>query len=269
MIPGIFAAGAMGQSGGGGGGFVYPPAAIYDPSDLSTLFQDSAGTTPVTTDGDPVGRFNDATGSGRDFIQATSGNRPVYRNSGGYHWIDFTVGQFMYGTSVSMLSFASAALFLGRRTVAGSNDYANILGVPHAATHTPPYWRWNLAIRNTGGQDFAYTNNGSQQLNNISAAAAVGNDVIFAMGYSSMWNQSAGAMRSGFIRINKAAWNAGSVSVVTQTYPTATLPYMGAAAGGSSDRFQGRLYGALVADAAVTSQAWIDEWESWIDTRTP
>ncbi|PJK29972.1 hypothetical protein [Minwuia thermotolerans] len=33
--------------------------AWYDPSDLSTLFQDSVGTTPVTADGDPVGLMLD------------------------------------------------------------------------------------------------------------------------------------------------------------------------------------------------------------------
>jgi hypothetical protein len=33
--------------------------AWYDPSDLSTLFQDDAGTTPVTVDGDPVGLMLD------------------------------------------------------------------------------------------------------------------------------------------------------------------------------------------------------------------
>lgn len=33
--------------------------AWYDPSDLSTLFQDSAGTTPVTADGQPVGLMLD------------------------------------------------------------------------------------------------------------------------------------------------------------------------------------------------------------------
>ncbi|WP_420229036.1 hypothetical protein ACOBWA_08420 [Psychrobacter sp. ER1] len=31
----------------------------YDPSDLTTLFQDAAGTTPVTKDGDPVGLMLD------------------------------------------------------------------------------------------------------------------------------------------------------------------------------------------------------------------
>jgi len=35
----------------------------YDPSDLSTLFQDSAGTTPVTAAGQPVGLMLDAEGN--------------------------------------------------------------------------------------------------------------------------------------------------------------------------------------------------------------
>ena len=33
------------------------PGAWYDPSDLSTLFQDAAGTTPVTAVEQPVGRI--------------------------------------------------------------------------------------------------------------------------------------------------------------------------------------------------------------------
>lgn len=35
------------------------PVVWYDPSDLSTMFQDSAGTTPVTADSDPVGLILD------------------------------------------------------------------------------------------------------------------------------------------------------------------------------------------------------------------
>ncbi|MBN8629160.1 MAG: hypothetical protein J0M17_27115, partial [Planctomycetes bacterium] len=41
------------------------------------LFQTAAGTTPVTTAGDPVGRWNDRRGgSSRNFHQSSSGNRP-------------------------------------------------------------------------------------------------------------------------------------------------------------------------------------------------
>lgn len=61
----------------------------YDPSDLSTMFQDSAGTTPVTADGQPVGKILDKSGRGNHATQATAAKRPVYKTSGGLHWLQF------------------------------------------------------------------------------------------------------------------------------------------------------------------------------------
>lgn len=51
----------------------------YDPSDLTTLFQDSAGTTPVTASGQQVGRMLDKSGRGNHATQPTAGSRPIYR----------------------------------------------------------------------------------------------------------------------------------------------------------------------------------------------
>jgi hypothetical protein len=49
----------------------------YDPSDLTTLFQDSAGTTPVTAVEQPVGKMLDKSGRGNHATQTTSTKRPV------------------------------------------------------------------------------------------------------------------------------------------------------------------------------------------------
>lgn len=49
----------------------------YDPSDFSTMFQDSAGTTPVTAVEQPVGRILDKSGRGNHATQSTSASRPV------------------------------------------------------------------------------------------------------------------------------------------------------------------------------------------------
>lgn len=43
----------------------------------SQLFQDSAATTPVTADDDPIGYWEDITGNGNHILQATSGDRPT------------------------------------------------------------------------------------------------------------------------------------------------------------------------------------------------
>ena len=49
----------------------------YDPSDLSTLFQDAAGTLPVTSVEQPVGRMLDKSGRGNHASQTTTTARPI------------------------------------------------------------------------------------------------------------------------------------------------------------------------------------------------
>jgi hypothetical protein len=48
-----------------------------DASDFSTMFQDDAGTTPVTAVGQSVGRWLDKSGRGNHFIQSNVANRPI------------------------------------------------------------------------------------------------------------------------------------------------------------------------------------------------
>lgn len=64
-------------------------AAWYDPSDLTTLFQDDAATTPVTAAGQSVAVMRDKSGNNRHMTQATPGARPTYQSSGGLHWLQF------------------------------------------------------------------------------------------------------------------------------------------------------------------------------------
>ena len=49
----------------------------YDASDFSTMFQDAAGTTPVTAVEQPVGRMLDKSGRGNHASQATAASRPT------------------------------------------------------------------------------------------------------------------------------------------------------------------------------------------------
>lgn len=61
--------------------------AWFDPSDKSTLFQDVAGTVPVTKDGDPVALMRDKSGNGNHAIQTVSASRPTYQTDGVLHWL--------------------------------------------------------------------------------------------------------------------------------------------------------------------------------------
>lgn len=62
--------------------------AIYDSSDLSTLWKDAAGTDPVTSDGDPVRRRDDTSGNGHHIIAPSDTTRWTYYTSGGLHWLE-------------------------------------------------------------------------------------------------------------------------------------------------------------------------------------
>lgn len=53
------------------------------------LYQDAAGTTPVTSDGDPVGLMQDLSGNSNHASQETSAARPLYRTDGELHWLEF------------------------------------------------------------------------------------------------------------------------------------------------------------------------------------
>jgi len=52
-----------------------------DPSDIATLQQDSAGTTPVVAAGDPIGRIMDKSGAANHLIQATAASRPLWQTT--------------------------------------------------------------------------------------------------------------------------------------------------------------------------------------------
>lgn len=65
------------------------PTAWYDPSDISTLFQDSAGTVPVTASGDPVGRMLDKSPLGIHVTQATTAFKPIYTVAGAIKYLLF------------------------------------------------------------------------------------------------------------------------------------------------------------------------------------
>jgi hypothetical protein len=61
-----------------------------DVSDSSTLFQDTAGSTPVTATGQTVARINDKSGRGHHLVQSNSIKRPTYQQDAqGKYYLDF------------------------------------------------------------------------------------------------------------------------------------------------------------------------------------
>ncbi|MBK9122796.1 MAG: hypothetical protein IPM16_06700 [Chloroflexi bacterium] len=71
----------------GGGGAAFVPTDIsglalwLDASDSTTLFQDSAGTTPATANDDVIGRWADKSGNGNHATQETTANKPLLKTA--------------------------------------------------------------------------------------------------------------------------------------------------------------------------------------------
>jgi hypothetical protein len=92
------------------------PFAWYDPSDLTTMFQDSAKTTPVTAAGQNVCAINDKSGAGLHLTQATVGSCPVLTLDGSSRRYLACNGAKLMASGVSALDqnasfiFASAAV---------------------------------------------------------------------------------------------------------------------------------------------------------------
>lgn len=62
----------------------------YDPSDFSTMFQDAAGTVPVTALGQPVGLIRDKSGRGNHASQSTTTKRPlIQQDAAGAYYLSF------------------------------------------------------------------------------------------------------------------------------------------------------------------------------------
>ena len=70
---------------------------MWDMGDMSTLFQDTAGSTPITAVTQPIGRVNDKSGLGNHATQPTAGSRPTYQIEDGYG-----CARFVRGSSTSL-----------------------------------------------------------------------------------------------------------------------------------------------------------------------
>ncbi len=106
-----------------GGGEEWTPADLsglalwLDASDLSKLFQDTGGTTPVSSDGDPVDRWNDKSGNAFDFTSSGGSARPTYHTSGGLHWVegDGSNDRMTRAASIGLYAAGACSVFFSMR----------------------------------------------------------------------------------------------------------------------------------------------------------
>lgn len=143
--------------------------AWFDPSDLSSMFQDAAGTTPAAY-GQPVGLILDKSGNGNHASQATATARPtLMQDAGGRPYLSFDgVDDFMvtgivdFSTTDEMLAIAGVHKLNSAGTTSpailngdtGSTTGAFALYAPHTATRQ---YGWSVG---GGSQNFRAVDGG-------------------------------------------------------------------------------------------------------------
>lgn len=222
----------------------------YDPTDLSSQFQDSAGTTPVTAAGQPVGKILDKSGRGNHLVQATAASRPTLQQdgSGFWHWLFDGVDDFLPSTcpttSVGVLILGCSVGALGFSTpVASGGQAAAEAGV-------------GIKIRDTGALWTAAANGTvAAQAKTAAGLISAGAPVVLRNAWSTTTLQAA---------VN----GAGAASVATGfDAATANVFHIGKANSGTTPEFfPGRIYG-LIGRGAATDAATIARVERFVGAR--
>jgi len=122
----------------------------YDPSDLSTMFQNSDGTTTAAV-GDPVGYIADKSGNSNHAIQATSAKRPTLRQAGSLYYLEFDGAQglqtpftvdFTGTDSMSVFSGVRKELDASENIVELSDNVGGNTGAFRLSTNINDQWRY-------------------------------------------------------------------------------------------------------------------------------
>jgi hypothetical protein len=103
----------------------------YDPNDLSTMYQDAAGTVPVTAAGQPVGLMKDKSGRNNHARQTNSASRPILRQNattGAYYLAFDGVDDFLVTNSIDFTTTDEVSLFsCSKAKAAPGPDYQTLL----------------------------------------------------------------------------------------------------------------------------------------------
>lgn len=105
---------------------------FYDPNDLSTMFQDAAGSVPVTAAGQPVGLILDKSGRNNHAFQTASASRPILRQNaitGAYYLELDGSDDFFVTNSIDFTSTDKISLFAGVRKLVDSTQMIAELSV--------------------------------------------------------------------------------------------------------------------------------------------
>lgn len=232
----------------------------YDPSDISTMFQDSAGTIPVTTTGQPIGKILDLSGHGFHQVQATAGKRPVFSTASAKAAISFDgVSASMSAASVDMSACTKSTLVIGIKLNSAATQ-----AIAEFGTSPTSSGGFSAFVGNgPSGSIGAGLGTGPAYIFPSGPAATAPGTVVITIEYDPM---AAGFENKAGIRVNGLALYetlvAGTGTLTTAAFGILSL-YLGARAG-TSLYLSGDIYSFVLVGRQVTTNERhsLEEWSA-------
>lgn len=233
--------------------------AWYDPSDFSTLFQDSAGTTPVTAVEQPVGKILDKSGRGNHATQATSTKRPVLKqDANGKHYLKFDgVDDALATGSIDFTATDKITVFAGVRKL--SDAATGVLAELSFSDGSQNGTFTFAAPSTTGENSYRFASKGT-----VTAVAGTG---VFAAAPNTSVLTGIGSIADDVVtfRRNGTFIESGVTDQGTGNFGNYPL-YIGSRAG-TSLPFNGHLY-SLIIRGAQSTDAQIAAAEAFCNQKT-
>lgn len=235
--------------------------AWYDPSDLSTMFQDAAGTIPVTADGQPVGKILDKSGNDNDATQATAAARPLYKTDGTYHWLQFDgVDDGLASSSINLSSVNLTTLFSGlfRPNDSGYKMYAEF-GPPDTTggfyfAARSSVSGYEVGLKGSAGQTVAITDTASPPVKDV---------VTVSLDYTQPTNVTEIEMRVDSVPVSTSQLSAPSAG----DGPFGNFPLNVGKRSDGSLPMAGNIYALIFRGSGSTPQE-ITDTETWVNGKT-
>lgn len=230
--------------------------AWYDPSDLSTLFQDDAATVPVTASGQAVAVMRDKSGNGNHARQTVAVSRPIYTESGGRRYLAFDGSNDFMVTGTITPSADKVQVFAGVRKLSD----ATIGILAELSTSSINNGTFAMFVPGTTLNGYTFRTRGTAPSDaGVTTPLAPSTNVITGIGDIS------GDI--SLLRVNGALGLSSSTDQGNGNYAANPI-YIGQR-GGVSNPFIGNLYGMIVRfSASNMTAAQISATEAWINQRT-
>ncbi|HET7369400.1 MAG TPA: hypothetical protein VFK45_01020, partial [Gammaproteobacteria bacterium] len=214
--------------------------AWFDPADFSTLFQDTAGTTPVTAAGQSVARMLDKSGNGHHATQATPANCPTIQQDGSGNWyLSFNGSQYLdCGTGFNADQFSCGVAY--QWTGSGSQRLLDARGTGSVGAVKG----WYLKTTDPSGNDGFVVDDGTQYITSNHTTSTGTNHVFYGdfITPSALRYELEGG--AGLTTVG------GSTLGSTTSTQTSRI---GAASNNATQTLTGRVYGIIVVKKAPST----------------